>query len=191
MTLRISTTLIPRMRRGLEGFWQDTRAADRLRSLAGREPEIALRTGLRLSPHYGASKMAWALESLPAVASARQEGRLSMGPLAAWLLANLAADRPHAIDHANAARTLLWNLDTRDWDPLLLELFGLEAVNLPIVRPIRFHHGVLEKADIPIHALSGDQNAALFAGGAFPADRALVNLGTGAFALRGAVRSQR
>ena len=168
--------------------WQDTRAADRLEPHAGCAAEIARRTGLRLSPHYGASKLAWCLDQLPAVREAARAGRLAMGPLAAWLLAGLAKEAPCAVDHANASRTLLWNLATRNWDPTLIERFGLPPEALPACWPIRFPHGRLPspqwRGGVRIAALTGDQNAAVFADGPLPEDVALVNLGTGAFALR-------
>lgn len=164
--------------------WQDTRSADRLASLAEHEDEIARISGLRLSPHYGAGKLAWLLAAQPAVAAARREECLALGPLAAWLLASLRDDEALEVDHANASRTLLWNLAARDWDPRLLELFGLEAELLPRSRPLRHDYGVLAGHGIPIRALSGDQNAAVLAGGAPDPAAALVNLGTGAFLLR-------
>lgn len=163
--------------------WQDTRGAGRLAPLAGMAEAITSRSGLPLSPHYGASKLAWALEHTPAARIALTEDRLAMGPLAAWLLAGLREDGLAAADHANASRTQLWNLETRDWDPWLLEAFGLPAGLLPPSVPIRHDHGRLAGSGIPITALSGDQNAAALAGGEPPPGTALVNLGTGAFVL--------
>jgi len=163
--------------------WQDVRGAGLLESMTPMEPEIARRTGLRLSPHYGASKLAWALSELRAVARARREERLAMGPLAAWLLAGLCDGREPEVDHANASRSLLWNLDERDWDSELLAAFGLPVEALPASRPIRHDYGPLAESGIPLTAVNGDQNAALFAGGPLSAGRAHVNLGTGAFVL--------
>ncbi len=167
--------------------WQDTRAADRLVPLEGRAREIADRTGLRLSPHYGASKMAWLLEECAAVDDAFRRGALVMGPLATWLLNGLRsvgseAGRPE-VDHANASRTLLWNLDRRDWDPELISAFGLPVEVLPASRPILTDWGQLSAGDIPLRVVTGDQNAAIFADGPLVPGVARVNLGTGAFVL--------
>lgn len=164
--------------------WQDTRAAADLETLGGAAKDIQARTGLRLSPHYGVSKIAWLLREVPAVRSAREAGRLAVGPLAAFLLHGLLVGQPLRVDHANAARTLLWNLRTRDWDPALLQRFRIDRTLLPDCRPIRGEFGRLG-ADprVSVTAVSGDQTAALFADGAPRAGSAYVNLGTGAFVL--------
>ena len=78
-------------------------------------------TGLRLSPHYGAGKLQWLLAHEPAVAMAQAAGTLTLGPLASYLLHHLSDCGSEQVDHANASRTLLWNLETRDWDARLLE----------------------------------------------------------------------
>ena len=156
--------------------WQDTRAADLLDPLANEEDEIARRTGLRLSPHYGASKLSRALSEC-------EHAEPACGPLAAWLALHILESGPARVDHANASRTLLWNLETRDWDPLLCERFGVPVDALPRCRPIRHGYGVLRNRAIPLTAMSGDQNAAALADGPLPPGHALVNLGTGAFVL--------
>ncbi len=155
--------------------WQDTRAADRLEPLAKDESEIVRRTGLRLSPHYGASKLAWLREG-------QTGGDVAGGPLAAWLAMRLCMSSAQ-VDHASASRTLLWNLETRTWDPWLCERFGVPMDTLPACRPIRHDYGRLEKSEIPLTALDGDQNAAALADGPLPPAHALVNLGTGAFVI--------
>ena len=142
-------------------------------------------TGLVASPHYAASKMRWLLEHVSAVRLANTEGRLFMGPLASFLLWHLAeqtGERPQ-IDHTNAARTLLLNLETRDWDPWLLEQFHLSSVVLPACRPVRHHYGLLKATGAAMACVCGDQTAALHAGGLPKSETAYVNLGTGAFVL--------
>ncbi len=164
--------------------WQDTRTVTRLAGLVDDAREIARRTGLRLSAHYGASKLAWLLREVPAVLQAAERGRLTLGPLAAFLLFHLVEGSPRQVDHANASRTLLWNLADRDWDPWLLARFGIDSRWLPVCRPVRNDYGWLAAApEVPITAVSGDQTAALFADGAPAADRACVNLGSGGFVL--------
>ena len=163
--------------------WQDTRAAERVAALAPHAAQIRERSGLRLSPHYGATKLDWAQRNLPAIAAARADGRLRMGPLAAWLLRGLSSGAADLVDHVNASRTQLWNLERRDWDPRLCELFRVDAGCLPTCLPVRSDYGELAEAAVPVTALSGDQNAALFANGSLPTGTLCVNLGTGAFAL--------
>src|SRR5579872_2569123 len=87
--------------------WQDRRAARQVAALAPRAQHLHSVTGLVLSPHYGASKIAWCLQHLPAVRKAARDGRLAAGPLAAFLMANLLVGRPCLTDTVNASRTLL------------------------------------------------------------------------------------
>lgn len=163
--------------------WQDRRAADRLRPLAGRADEIGRITGLRLSPHYGASKLAWCLDRVPAVRRARHRGNLAAGPLASFLLARLLDERPCLADPANAARTLLYDRQRYDWSDELLEMFDLPRAVLPPAVPNRhrFGHMALAAGRVPVTVCTGDQSAALFASGHPGPDTVTINAGTGAF----------
>jgi glycerol kinase len=163
--------------------WQDRRTAGWLESLANHAPEIRQRTGLPLSSHYGASKLRWCWDHLPAVRNAWTDGRLAWGPLASFLTYRLSEERTLASDPANASRTLLWNLDSSDWDPRLATLFAVPLQALPPCVDTRHDWGHLGhgRRRIPITVVTGDQSAALFAF-AEPAIGALtINLGTGAF----------
>ncbi|MHB8667608.1 MAG: FGGY family carbohydrate kinase [Burkholderiales bacterium] len=166
--------------------WRDRRAHAWLERFSAHAGEIHRRTGLMLSAHYGASKLRWCLDHLPAVAAAQRAGRLAMGPLASFLLFRLLGEKPLLADPANAARTLLWNIDARDWDPWLLELFGVPLDVLPRCVPTHHAFGTLRLNDrpVPLAVAGGDQSAALFAPGAPRPDTAYVNLGTGAFIQR-------
>jgi glycerol kinase len=166
--------------------WQDRRASAWLDQFTVHAREVHQRTGLMLSPHYGASKMRWCLDHLPAVAAARREGRLAMGPLASFLLFRLLGEKPLVADPANAARTLLWNLRTQDWDPWLLELFGIPSETLPRCVSTRHAFGTLiaNEHRLPLTIATGDQSAALFGLGAPSPDTVYVNIGTGAFMQR-------
>jgi len=163
--------------------WQDTRCAQHLQTLEPLNPEIRQRTGLHLSAHYGAGKLQWLLEHEPALAAARDNGRLVMGPLASYLLHHLLAGAGERVDHANASRTLLWNLGQRDWDDWLLGLFGIARKLLPECRPICADYGVTATGAIPVTAVNGDQTAALYAQGRPAPNTIRVNIGTGAFVL--------
>ena len=163
--------------------WQDRRTAAAIAQLAGHASLVEAITGLHLSPHYGAGKLQWLLREMEAVAGARQTGRLLMGPLVSYLIFHLLAGRPALVDHANASRTLLWNLQTRDWDARLLSLFMIPRDVLPDCRPIVADYGLVEGLDIPLRAVNGDQTAALYAQGRTPANTLMINIGTGAFVL--------
>ena len=166
--------------------WQDRRAAgwlERLAQVAGRVREI---TGLPLSPHYGASKLRWCVEHVPAVQHAAAAGELVLGPLSSFLAFRLAEERPCVADPANASRTLLFDPATQDWSPELLRLFGLDPSWLPQCVPTRHPFGHIAGAGrgIPLAACTGDQSAAAFAFGPPDPATALLNVGTGAFIQR-------
>lgn len=163
--------------------WQDRRAAKWLSRFNTRAGEIQQRTGLPLSPHYGASKLHWYLDHLPAVKQAHKQGHLVLGPLASFILSHLLQRQPVLVDHANASRTQLWNIHTRNWDPWLSKLFGVPFELLPDCMPTCHNYGVLKTADFPITAVNGDQTSAIYSLGKPPKDTAIVNLGTGAFVL--------
>ena len=163
--------------------WQDTRAADRLVALGDRAAAIAERTGLRLSPHYGATKIAWMLSEVAAVREAQHRGSLAVGPLAAFLLAGLRPPGPPQVDEVNASRTLLWELASRSWSAELAGWFEVPPELLPEGRPVLGDWGELSAGAVPLRAVTGDQNAAIFADGPLPPGVARVNLGTGAFVL--------
>jgi glycerol kinase len=166
--------------------WQDRRNAAWLQALSRRAAEIHELTGLPLSPHYGASKLRWCLDHLPAVRAAASRGGLSAGPLASYLLHRLLDERPLLADAATAARTLLWSPHERDWSDELLALFGIPRAILPRAVGTGGDFGTLICGDrrIPVVACNGDQSVVPFAAGKLDPAAAYVNLGTGAFVLR-------
>jgi glycerol kinase len=165
--------------------WRDTRAAGWLAGQDLDESAIHARTGLRISAHYGASKLRWCLDELAAVRDAAADGRLAWGPLASFLIFRLTRESTLAADPANASRTLLWDLAGRTWVPSLIERFGLPAGALPPPAPAGAPLGHLRLApDVSLRLATGDQSAALFAAGAPRPDVVYVNAGTGAFALQ-------
>ncbi len=161
--------------------WQDTRAQAIVNDLWPRAEHFKRITGLPISPHYGASKLNWLLNNVSEVIRAADNGCLAMGPLSSFLLFHLVREQPCVVDHGNAARTLLWNLSNRCWDPQLLQSFQINPVWLPETRPIRDDYGCLWNTGIPITAVNGDQAAALYGYGPIPPQSAVVNIGTGAF----------
>ncbi len=166
--------------------WQDRRAHAWIDELQSHGDAVHRKTGLFLSPHYGASKLRWALDNLPAVRAALQTNTLCWGPMASFLVFRLCAERPFLADPQCDARTQLWNLHTHDWDPELLELFGLPQGFLPASVPTCHAWGTLVAAgsSIPLTAVNGDQSAAVFAFGWPEGDSAYINIGTSAFVQR-------
>lgn len=166
--------------------WQDRRANVWLKQFDAHAAEVHRLSGLFLSPHYGASKLRWCLDHLPRVAQAQRDGRLFFGPLASFLVYRLVSLRPFLIDPANAGRTLLTNMRTLQWEPQLLDLFGIPAACLPRCVPSYHPYGNINFGGrhVPLRLLAGDQSAALFAQGP-PRKRAVyINVGTGAFLQR-------
>jgi glycerol kinase len=157
--------------------WQDVRAADALEALNSRAEDIQRISGLPLSAHYGASKIHW----LATQNEYRQANRFS--PLVSYLLFHLLAEQPYRVDHCNAQRTQLFDLEQLNWSETLCKHFEVDRRLLPECKPVCHHYGVLKAAAIPLTAVSGDQNAAFYAAGSPAHDEALVNLGTGAFVL--------
>jgi glycerol kinase len=158
--------------------WQDTRGFAQVADLAEQAPLVRARSGLVLSPHYGASKLRWLQEHHGDVPD------LCLSPLVTYLLHHLLQGGPCVCDESNAGRTQLWNLRQRQWDEELLQLFGVQQRYLPEVLPTLAEFGRLRQGGIPLRAVAGDQNAALM--GTLPPDTRdalLANLGSGAFVL--------
>jgi glycerol kinase len=168
--------------------WQDRRTSERCRALraAGAEPDVRARTGLVLDPYFTATKLEWLLRSTDLRRRA-ERGTLAAGTVDSWLVARLTGGRVHATDPTNASRTLLYNLATGGWDPVLTGLFGVPEGLLPQVVP---SSGVVAETDadcfgraVPIAGIAGDQQAALFGQGCVTPGDAKNTYGTGAFLL--------
>jgi|GEM_PF-825170 len=170
--------------------WEDKRTAARLRLWRatawqeGVEGLVSEKTGLKLDPYFSATKIQWVLENVPKARKLLAEKRLLVGTIDTWLLWNLCEDEPHLTDETNAARTLLFNLRKQDWDPELLELFGVPREILPDVFSSGAHFGFLKTeiigARLPVLAVAGDQQASTYAAGT-KKGTTKITYGTGAF----------
>ena len=169
--------------------WQDRRTADACRALiaAGAEAEVRARTGLLLDPYFSATKLAWLLDRLPDARARAERGELCFGTVDSYLLFRLTGGRVHATDASNAARTLLFNIATQQWDEELLRLFNIPEALLPEVRDNVAAFGTtapgLFGAAIPITGMAGDQQAAAFGQACFEPGMIKSTYGTGCFAL--------
>ncbi|HEY3174649.1 MAG TPA: FGGY family carbohydrate kinase [Candidatus Polarisedimenticolia bacterium] len=169
--------------------WRSTAAADWCARLQRHGARIRRLTGLPLSPHYSATKLGRLLDGDARLRRRAERGDLLFGNVATFLIWHLTGGTVHAVDPTQAARTLLFNLSTLDWDRWLLDLFGIPRAILPEVRPGIGEFGMMSlgRTRIPIRASLGDQQAAglgLTGGGRVGGGRAaLVNYGTGAFVL--------
>jgi len=163
--------------------WQDRRAQQWMQSFSDQRTKIRDLTGLLPSAHYGVSKIHWCLEQLTEVKTAQDKGTLACGPLASFLLFRLLKANPLVVDSVNASRTLLWDWRQRHWSVDLLKMFGLVDEYLPQCVANRYPFGELSIANVsvPLTVCTGDQSAALFAGGKPETGSAYINIGTGAF----------
>ena len=167
--------------------WQDRRTAPACEALraAGHEPMVAARTGLRLDPYFSATKLAWLLDATPGAREAAARGELCFGTVDCWLLHRLTEGRVHATDATNAARTLLCDIRTGQWDDELLALFRIPRACLPEIRDCAAEFGTTRAlgGETPIRGMAGDQQAATLGQACFAPGMLKSTYGTGCFAL--------
>ncbi len=168
--------------------WQDRRTAhftSGLRKL-GYEPVIREKTGLVLDPYFSASKIRWLFDHIPGLRRRADRGKIAFGTIDAWLLWKLTGGKVHATDFTNASRTLLFNIKTRQWDPALLKIFKIPEAILPEVKNSGSCFGYTRDPNslskgIPITAMMGDQQAALYGQSCYEKGQAKNTYGTGCF----------
>lgn len=164
--------------------WQDKRSQEILDRLEedGSAGEIRRRSGMPLDPYFSAGKLAWLLEHEPAVAEARDAGTLRLGTVDAFLCDRLGAG--FATDPSTASRT---QLGAPEWDPRLLELFGVPGAALPSILDTAADLGALRHRswpiELPLRARCVDQQAALAGAGCVKPGLVKATYGTGVFVL--------
>ncbi len=169
--------------------WQCRRTAEDCTRLAneGYGPMIRQKTGLVLDAYSSATKLQWILQNVPDGEKRARDGELMCGTVDTYLLYQLSGRKIYATDHTNASRTMLYNLQTHDWDDELLSLFGVPRVMLPVIKSSSEIYGVTSGdvlgAEIPIGGVAGDQQAALFGQCCFTPGEAKNTYGTGCFLL--------
>ena len=169
--------------------WQCRRTSDLCRSLldAGHGAEVTRRTGLLIDPYFSATKIRWILDHLLDGQARADAGDLLFGTVDSWLVYKLTAGRSHLSDVTNASRTLLLNLDSRDWDEEMLQLFDVPRAMLPRIVPslgdLAVTDGAILGAEVPIGGIAGDQQAALFGQACFRPGLSKNTYGTGCFML--------
>jgi glycerol kinase len=169
--------------------WQDRRTAAYCDSLRqqGVAPLIRAKTGLLPDPYFSGTKIKWILDHVPSAREQARRGQLAFGTVDSWLLWNLSGGQLHMTDASNASRTLLFNLQTGQWDPELLELFDIPALLMPEITDSSQLYGYSESelfgSSIPIAGMAGDQQAALFGQMCTRPGMAKNTYGTGCFML--------
>ena len=148
--------------------WQDKRTADFCDTLKkqGKSKLIRKKTGLVIDSYFSGTKVKWILDHVEGARKKAEAGELIMGTIDTWLIWNFTKGEQHVTDVSNASRTLLFNLNTMDWDDELLELFTIPKSMLPQVKESSEVYGYTKStfydAKIPIAGIAGDQQAALF-----------------------------
>ena len=169
--------------------WQDRRTAPLCAELLreGLGPHVAEATGLIIDPYFSATKLAWLLRKVPGLDARARKGELCFGTVDSWLLFKLTGGRLHATDASNAARTMLFDIRTGEWDDLMLDRLGIPREVLPEVRDSQSDYGVTEPqyfgASIPIRGVAGDQQAAAYGQACFTPGMLKATYGTGCFVL--------
>lgn len=169
--------------------WQDRRTAafcDQLKQ-AGHGGLIQRKNGLVIDAYFSASKLRWLLDHVPGARERAGRGELAFGTVDSWLIWNLTGGALHVTDVTNASRTMLFNLQTGDWDEELLRVLQVPREVLPEVRAssevyAETARGLFD-ASIPIAGIAGDQQAALFGQNCFQRGLAKNTYGTGCFVL--------
>ena len=169
--------------------WQCRRTAEYCDSLKaqGIESDVRARTGLLIDPYFSATKLRWILDHVEGAQQRAEKGELLFGTVDSWLIYQLTGGKVHATDPSNAARTMLFNIHTMEWDVELLRLFNIPSCMLPKVLPSSGLFGYtmphLFGKSIPIAGVAGDQQAALFGQCCFDVGDAKNTYGTGGFLL--------
>ncbi len=160
--------------------WQDRRTADRCRRLEddGHLPFVRHATGLVLDPYFSATKMAWLLKE----GGVHVGPRLALGTVDSWILWKLTGGAVFATDASNASRTMLYDIRHGAWSRELCDLFGVPVASLAEVRPTSGRLGTTVDG-IPVSAMVGDQQAALFGQACVEPGMAKNTYGTGSFVL--------
>ncbi len=169
--------------------WQDRRTAAHCRELreGGAESLVRERTGLVIDPYFSATKIAWLLDNIPGARTRAERGELAFGTVDTWLVWQLTGNRTHVTDVSNAARTMLLNVHTQDWDEELLRLLRVPRPILPDVHPSAHAFGIVPKSlfgePLIIGGIAGDQQAAMFGQACHAPGMAKNTYGTGCFML--------
>ena len=169
--------------------WQCRRTAEYCDTLieAGYSDMIREKTGLKVDAYFSGSKLRWILENVDGAREKAENGELLFGTVETWLIWKLTGGKAHVTDYSNASRTMMFNINTLEWDEEILKILDLPKCMLPKPMPSSFVYGETEAdifgGSIKISGAAGDQQAALFGQTCFNEGEAKNTYGTGAFLL--------
>ncbi len=169
--------------------WQCRRTAPLCEQLIreGMRDYIAQSTGLLIDAYFSATKLRYILDAVPNGQMLAEAGNLLFGTVDTWLIWNLTG--AHVTDYSNASRTMLYNIHTLSYDPVIMRRLNIPACILPEVKPSACVYGYVKDgieglevlAGVPIAGDAGDQQAALFGQACFEPGQAKCTYGTGGF----------
>ncbi len=169
--------------------WQDRRTSgycDELKE-KGHAEMIREKTGLVIDAYFSGTKVKWILDNVQGAREKAEKGELAFGTVDSWLVWKLTQGRTHITDVTNASRTMLYNINSMDWDPDMLDLMDIPRSMLPEVRDSSeiydYSNTTFFASKVPIAGIAGDQQAAMF--GQMCVDEGMVKntYGTGCFIL--------
>lgn len=169
--------------------WQCRRTSEYCDELKrkGLVDAIRAKTGLVIDAYFSGPKLRWLLENVPGARARAERGELLFGTVETWLIWKLSGGTLHVTDYSNASRTMMFNINTLDWDDDILRELNVPRCMLPQVRPSSEVYGHTDPAlfggAIPIGGAAGDQQAALFGQTCFHPGEAKNTYGTGCFLL--------
>ena len=169
--------------------WQCRRTSEYADSLKekGLTETIRNKTGLVIDAYFSGTKLKWILDNVKGVRERAEKGDLLFGTIETWLIWKLTKGQVHATDYSNASRTMLFNINTLEWDEDILKELDIPKCMLPKAVPSSSIFGETSAeffgCPIPIGGAAGDQQAALFGQTCFDAGEAKNTYGTGCFLL--------
>ncbi len=169
--------------------WQCRRTAEYCDGLKekGLTEKFRSKTGLVIDAYFSGTKIKWILEHVPGAREKAEAGNLLFGTVETWLIWKLTKGAVHVTDYSNASRTMLFNINTLDWDQEILNELGIPACMLPKVVASSAVYGMTAPeffgGEIPIAGVAGDQQAALFGQTCFSRGEVKNTYGTGGFLL--------
>lgn len=147
--------------------WQDRRTENVCRQLETYQSLIKEKTGLFLDPYFSATKIKWIIDNVSGVKEKIGKGEIIFGTPESWILWHITAGQSHCTEPSNASRTMLFNINSLEFDRELLGIFGIAESILPTIKDSDSFFGFTDKKftdrKIPIHGILGDQQASLFA----------------------------
>jgi glycerol kinase len=169
--------------------WQDRRTSEFCNNIRAEHADLIRRkTGLEVDAYFSASKIRWLLDNVEGAREQAQRGELAFGTVDTWLVWQMTGGALHITDVSNASRTMLFNIETLEWDDELLRIFDIPRAILPQVRSSSEVYGEIrqpaELVGVKIAGIAGDQQAALFGQLCFEPGLTKNTYGTGCFMLQ-------